>query len=396
CGLNGNTDTICSPKSGDTWKNGTWYPISWNPLYPTYVSTATLDIYIYIVQNYQNRLIKKFLDIPTSKANYPILVDDNWRLDNKTNATLDGMVYLVSSGVDPEKEMNNIFTDFPPPVHFNVEQLAIPPISTSLPTSSSSASSITSSTHPASLSPSITKPTAIPSNTLDINNAKKQQQDQQQSDQQGQHTIQPWVIAAVVLSCLAVLGACATIFWVTRNSRRRKLVYGEKGHVELNSTASMFPTATNSLRLDDKVYDNRSVVTAPMKINTTISGGGSKRSKTAPNTPASAKPKFGFISTPSLPMDEVYGAPPNLRPQSAVSISNASSRSEPPLTSTDALLIADTFRQRMRRPEWQSLKPEEVEQLQRQQSDDLLKKELEAEGTLMKKVGKSAIFLANN
>jgi hypothetical protein len=32
------------------------------------------------------------------------------------------MVYLVSSGTDPEKEMNNIFTDFPPPVHFNVER----------------------------------------------------------------------------------------------------------------------------------------------------------------------------------------------------------------------------------------------------------------------------------
>jgi hypothetical protein len=200
------------------------------------------------------------------------------------------------------------------------------------------------------------------------------------------------VIAAVVLSCLAVLGACAAIFWVTRNSRRRKLVYGEKGHVELNSTASVFPTASNSLRLDEKVYDSRSVATAPMKINTTSS----KKSKTAPNTPATSKPKFGFMSTPSLPMDEVYGVPPELRPQSAVSISNVSSRSEPPLTSTDALLIADTFRQRMRRPEWQSLKPEEVEELQRQQSEDLLKKELEAEGTLMKKVGKRANFLANN
>jgi hypothetical protein len=49
-------------------------------------------------------------------------VDDSWRLDNKTNTTLDGMVYLVSSGTDPEKAMNNIFTDFPPPVHFNVER----------------------------------------------------------------------------------------------------------------------------------------------------------------------------------------------------------------------------------------------------------------------------------
>jgi hypothetical protein len=62
------------------------------------------------------------------------------------------------------------------------------------------------------------------------------------------------------------------------------------------------------------------------------------------------------------------------RPESTTSFSNISSRSEPPLTSTDALLIADTFRQRMRRPEWQQ--------------DQLLKNELEAEGTCMKKVAK--------
>lgn len=33
CGANGNTDTICSPKRDDVWKNGTWYQITWNPRY---------------------------------------------------------------------------------------------------------------------------------------------------------------------------------------------------------------------------------------------------------------------------------------------------------------------------------------------------------------------------
>lgn len=89
---------------------------------------------------------------------------------------------------------------------------------------------------------------------------------------------------------------------------------------------------------------------------------GSLKSHTTPNTPTQAtnKPSFGFMSVPSLPlMDDsshnVYmlGSADNNRPQSTTSFSNASSRSEPPLTSTDALLIADTFRQRMRRPDWQ-------------------------------------------
>ncbi|KAI8376120.1 uncharacterized protein BYT42DRAFT_375570 [Radiomyces spectabilis] len=98
-----------------------------------------------------------------------------------------------------------------------------------------------------------------------------------------------------------------------------------------------------------------------------------------------------------------------IRPQSAISCSNVSNRSDPPLTSTDALLIADTFRQRMRRPEWQQaqdpahskefLSEEDARQKQEEQeeeerrkklSQELLKKELAAEGTLMKKVGKRA------
>ncbi|KAG0168912.1 hypothetical protein DFQ30_004168 [Apophysomyces sp. BC1015] len=98
-----------------------------------------------------------------------------------------------------------------------------------------------------------------------------------------------------------------------------------------------------------------------------------------------------------------------IRPQSTASCSNISSRSEPPLTSTDALLIADTFRQRMRRPEWQhqqqqgegeedeqydgeTLEEEDTvskrkkeEEKRRQLSEELLKKELAAEGTSMKK-----------
>jgi hypothetical protein len=106
-------------------------------------------------------------------------------------------------------------------------------------------------------------------------------------------------------------------------------------------------------------------------------------------------------STPSLPNNKMYLQSGN-RPQSTTSFSNISSRSEPPLTSTEALLIADTFRQRMRRPEWQQQqkrKPEndqedEEEMKRRQLSQELLKNELEAEGTLMKKVGKRAHLLA--
>lgn len=76
----------------------------------------------------------------------------------------------------------------------------------------------------------------------------------------------------------------------------------------------------------------------------------------------------------------------SLHYQSTVSLSK-----EPLLTSTDALLIADTFRQKMRCPEWY----QQEEERRRQKGKELLKKELEAEGTLVKKVGKSLLNDSN-
>jgi hypothetical protein len=154
-------------------------------------------------------------------------------------------------------------------------------------------------------------------------------------------------------------------------------------------------------------------VTTPVRFYGTAHAGSERgylRSHTAPSSPLNNNTSTdigGFISAPSLPLDgKIYMLGSDARPQSITSFSNISSRSEPPLTSTDALLIADTFRQRMRRPEWQQQqlqkknneqegkKEEEEENKRRQLSEQLLKKELEAEGTLMKKVGKRAHLLA--
>lgn len=194
----------------------------------------------------------------------------------------------------------------------------------------------------------------------------------------------------------------------------------EKLHHQNNSSVSIANQSTSQSNYptfsSEAVVMSSPLLTAgngPTRLLGTSNIGterGSLKSHTAPNTPVQAnkqgKPAFGFMSVPSLPLLEdssVYmlGRSDDNR-QSTTSFSNISSRSEPPLTSTDALLIADTFRQRMRRPEWQQKQqqnqsPEEVEEEEdqrRQLSEDLLKKELEAEGTLMKKVGKRAHLLA--
>ncbi|KAI9254095.1 hypothetical protein EDC94DRAFT_242983 [Helicostylum pulchrum] len=191
----------------------------------------------------------------------------------------------------------------------------------------------------------------------------------------------------------------------------------EKLHYQNNSSVSIANGSTSQTNhpsfSSDAVVMSSPLLTAgngPTKLLGTshiTTERGSLKSHTAPTTPVQPshqQPSFGFMSVPSLPLMEdhsvyILGRSDNNRPQSTTSFSNISSRSEPPLTSTDALLIADTFRQRMRRPEWQQQQQnkstEELEEDQRRQlSEDLLKKELEAEGTLMKKVGKRAHLLA--
>lgn len=75
-----------------------------------------MDIYIYFVQNYQNVLIKQLTGIKTSKGSIPVLIDDTWRLDASAK-TYDSLVYLVPTGLSPEKEFNNMYSDYPPPIH---------------------------------------------------------------------------------------------------------------------------------------------------------------------------------------------------------------------------------------------------------------------------------------
>ncbi|KAI9483285.1 MAG: hypothetical protein EXX96DRAFT_477826, partial [Benjaminiella poitrasii] len=122
CGSNGNTETICSPKPEEIWRNGTWYPITWNALHPAYVSSTTLDIYIYFVQNYQNVPIKKLLGISTFRGNIPIFVDDTWRLD-PTARMYHVLTYIVPSGIDPENEMGKRNSKYPQPIHNYVERM---------------------------------------------------------------------------------------------------------------------------------------------------------------------------------------------------------------------------------------------------------------------------------
>lgn len=105
-------------------------------------------------------------------------------------------------------------------------EAAIVPLTTALP--SNITSSMASST--AIMTPTnqiaITPPTPPPSPSPPEKSA-----DDSNENNHRHKILDPGIIAAIVLASLAVLGACIAVFWVMRQSRRRKLVYGEKGHL---------------------------------------------------------------------------------------------------------------------------------------------------------------------
>ncbi|CAO3587673.1 unnamed protein product [Absidia cylindrospora] len=345
CGQNGNLDTICSPVTGDSWRQNGTYLATWNPFYPTYVSSTSLSIYIYFVENYEKINVMSFHNV-TNTGEYPILINNSWfdpSLNLQRSPKHDALFYLISSDVNPVTEMNNLNSVWSSPIHFNVE-----------PFSSTS------------------------SNPQEVSSTALSSPASSSSDRA------PWVTPLIVIGCLLLLVCCVSVLYILRILRRRKLVFDEKVPSEQISfkSSTMKPSSCDQFSKRNQHNDRQRTVLRSSYTN----------------------------------LSSVTPPPPTLQ-----SISNLSNRSDPPLTSTDAILIADTFRQRMRRPNWphcsnivqeqqssliesgtckdgdevdNTRKEEEEENKRQLASERLLKNELEAEGTLMKKVGKRAHLLS--
>lgn len=50
-----------------------------------------------------------------------MLVDDTWRIDPSAQ-TYETLTYIVPNGINPEKELANRYSDYPPPVRNLVER----------------------------------------------------------------------------------------------------------------------------------------------------------------------------------------------------------------------------------------------------------------------------------
>ncbi|KAI7847784.1 hypothetical protein BDC45DRAFT_562090 [Circinella umbellata] len=360
CGDNGNTDTICSPQKGEVWENSTWHQIIWNPRYPIYAAHEFIDIYLYSVNNYQNTMVKNWTTIEPNIANFPIFIDDTFfpTYYQKEDDIHEAFIYIVGSDVNPDQEMKNRYSDYPAPILIQVIQK--------------------------------TDPISAKNDTTIINGSN-------QTELNTTGVIQPWMIAIVVLACIVAIVACLIMIWAIRHVRRRKLVFNEKGH-EGGGISEPVTTTTTTIK---------DLACSSIMCSGNSSSTQSKNDKSYIIPPVIDGSIRSNIQLPSVMILDHYGSsylPPDsmiIQPQSVASCSNISTPSTdtPPISSADALMIADKFRQHMRRPEWQQhqqqqMQKDDEESKRRQLSEELLKKELAAEGTLMKKVGKRAQLLS--
>ncbi|KAI8981447.1 hypothetical protein BDB01DRAFT_708844, partial [Pilobolus umbonatus] len=65
---------------------------------------------------------RKCSGINANQGTYPVLVDNQWRLDNVAQI-YDSLVYIIPSDKNPEKELHNIFSEYPPPISFYVSRM---------------------------------------------------------------------------------------------------------------------------------------------------------------------------------------------------------------------------------------------------------------------------------
>lgn len=116
CKPNITTQSICSPLSNDLWYKGTYNLITWEIAYPYYriPKSPTLNIYFYYQEHYQYYHTVNFTNININDGYHVIYINDSFFPNNNvTNKKWEYMVIIVGNSTDPDKEINNIFSNFP-------------------------------------------------------------------------------------------------------------------------------------------------------------------------------------------------------------------------------------------------------------------------------------------
>ncbi|CAO3635338.1 unnamed protein product [Mucor fragilis] len=327
CGNENNTISICSPTFDSIWMNDTDQEITWKWNNPTLNQYNTLDLYLLHQPTEDTyEVIKTWPGQERTKGVLVQHIDDSWYpsqiSDNSANVSWTMYFYIVGADYDIQTDLALIPTQhnfFPVPQIFTLIQISRNTTATAPSTTTMSSS-----------------PTSTPSSTAAVasgsNNNKK---------------LPGWAIAVIVIAALLFIAAVAALIWAYKRYKKRS---------NANRRSMMALGPNNAGGDDEKVLiltptKNESHVAISQNIASTGDISSIHSSTQQLWSPRSLSPRQDEASFTSE------------KPQ--LGLNSDAHQSSSILSSTDALMIADTFRQFMRKPEWN----EELE-LQRQQQKE--------------------------
>ncbi|KAI9018689.1 hypothetical protein CLU79DRAFT_836969 [Phycomyces nitens] len=358
-----------------------------------YSNFVYLDLYLLYYNNTQYTTIKTWPDLTNTRGALVQQVDNTWfptqLPDNSPNTSWTMTMYILGAGVDLETELAKIDTSetlYPLPTSFTLVQNA-------------HNTTVANTT----IAPSVSSAPGIPSTT---NLANEPQQSSDDSD----NSLEPWAIGVISAACVLVVAVIIGIIWATRRMRRNKkrdnnsneekrAMYNASQQPQQTETPDLTLVAPTALQRQSEAAgttDNRDL--ASINSATPMMQQGSLSMRSSPVTLTPVGPRNNLDAefekaaiSHALLQQQQYGDPAH--------------QSSSILSSTDALLIADTFRQFMRKPEWSEHAEEDLELHEKAQDaeedkkrlgNQLLLRHLENEGTSVHTVEKRPALKNND
>ncbi|KAI7859936.1 hypothetical protein BDC45DRAFT_495343 [Circinella umbellata] len=338
-----NTQGICSPSSSSVWYNGTYQELTWKYNNPNYMtSEGTVNVHLLYMIDNEYTSIKNWTNQPLQPGTIVQLIDDTWfpslLPENSANKTWEPYVYVITNGHDYREEIAYDY-NFPAPVQFKLIQNA-PDTSTS----------------------------------NDNNNTNDSESNNDSSGLKG------WMIAVIVIACVLFVAALIALFWLFRRLRRNKAAAA-------GTTTGEGGDQRNLIQGGER--NDMSSIHSSTPI---VHHAQHQRVPSLPQSPSSPK---------SSPAENFENKAPTAPAVAQIMQQQEARQSSSILSSTDAIMIADTFRQFMRKPEWNEHHDEEDEEAfkssqqwsnnnnsdeRKRVGDELLRKELAQEGTSVQQI----------
>ncbi|KAI9497432.1 hypothetical protein BDB00DRAFT_623232 [Zychaea mexicana] len=341
-------------------------------------SQNTVNVHLLYMIDDEYTSIKNWTDQALSPGTIVELVDDTWfpslLPDNSANKTWEPYIYVITDGYDYREEIEYDY-NFPAPIQFQLIQ------------------------------------NAHNSSTSDSGNGDGNGNSNSSESSSG---LKGWMIAVIVIACVLFVAALAALFWLFRRLRRNKaaaaaggdqrnLIQGNNGASQMSSP--VIPAArpfagslTNASSMGGG--DARNDMSSIHSSTPIVLHGGSQRTANSPITHSPSSPKSMSDFDKSSPAVAHIMQQQEARQSSSI------------LSSTDAIMIADTFRQFMRKPEWNEHHDEEDEEVggafksqhfadsdnekRKRVGDELLRKELAQEGTSVQQIERRSTRLKDN